>query len=100
MSRVYVAPGAIGGTGQTNWLLYVPGTKLRSVLTSVGRGRQLDVVGVAMVIDANDGVDEFCQHGHWSVILSRGTVNVDTGLGTGHRSGISVMSHALGRTCF
>jgi hypothetical protein len=31
----------------------------------------LGVMGVAVGIDANDGVDEFCQHRHWPVVLSR-----------------------------
>jgi hypothetical protein len=42
----------------------------------------------ALMSSANMGT------GRWS--LSRGAVNVGTGLGTGHRSGISVMSRALG----
>jgi hypothetical protein len=35
----------------------------------------LGVVGVAVGVHADDGVDEFCQHGHWPVVLSRGAVN-------------------------
>jgi hypothetical protein len=35
----------------------------------------LGMVGIAVGVDANDGVDEVCQHGHWPVVLSRGTVN-------------------------
>jgi hypothetical protein len=45
------------------------------------------VVGVAVRVDTDDGVEEFCQHGHWPVVLSCGTVNgVGTGLGKGHRA--------------
>jgi hypothetical protein len=29
-----------------------------------GRERELYFVGVAMGVDTDDGVDEFCQHGH------------------------------------
>jgi hypothetical protein len=29
-----------------------------------GRERDLDLVKVAMGVDSDDGVDEFCQHGH------------------------------------
>jgi hypothetical protein len=31
---------------------------------SAGRERELHLVRVAVGVDTNDGVDEFCQHGH------------------------------------
>jgi hypothetical protein len=37
-----------------------------------GRVSDLGVVGVAVGIDADDAVDEFCQHGHWPIVLSNG----------------------------
>ena len=52
---------------------------------SAGRERDLHLVGVAVGVDTDDGVDEFCQHGHRPSPSCREWVNVGTGLGEGHR---------------
>ena len=52
---------------------------------SAGRERDLHLVGVAVGVDTDDGVDKFCQHGHRPSPSCREWVNVGTGLGGGHR---------------
>ena len=50
-----------------------------------GREGDLHLVGVAVGVDTDHGVDEFCQHGHRPGPSCREWVNVGTGLGRGHR---------------
>ena len=51
---------------------------------AVGEG-DLDLVGVAVGVDTDDGVDEFCQHGHRPGSFLGSGSTVGTGLGRGHR---------------
>ena len=62
--------------------------------------RDLHLMGVAVGVDTDDGIDDFCQHGQRPVpFLVR--VNVGTGPAwMGSPSGTSVTGHALERTGF
>jgi hypothetical protein len=71
--QLRVAGGVVGDRADGDW--------------DTVRVGDLYLVGVAVGVDTDDGVDEFCQHGHRpGSFLRRERVNGGTGLGRSHRA--------------